>query len=284
MQAVQRLIEVLEVKAIAKGQFLGQPGPGSYRIYGGVTITQALDAARQCCPPEFWVQSLHGQFLRPGDHQHPIEIQVEALKDGRHFKLHNVYCRQQGKIIFFATVTFHLPESSYQHSLVPPELRLPGVDKARFYPHRQQSWNRQQMAGRSAAFEVRIEQALQFELWQEPDNQTWFRTVDCPDISCWQHILLLAYASDWNMPSVAMRPHRVEEGYMPSLASLDHAIWFYRPPQLHDWVAYVQESPAAWRGRGHTRGLFYDQCGELLAAVSQESYLVSHKKPPLNAD
>ncbi len=280
MRALQVLIDVLQVVAVAEGRFVGEAGPGSQRIYGGLTITQALDAARQCCPAEFSIQSLHGQFLRPGDHQHPIEIQVEALKDGRRFKLYNVCCRQQGKSIFFATVTFHLPENSYQHTLSPPELLLPGVEKARLYPHRQQSWSLQESAGRSAAFEVRIEQPLQFDQCQGPENQTWFRLADAAGISNWQQILLLAYASDWNMPSVAMRPHSVARGYMPSLASLDHAIWFYRPPQLQDWVACVQESPAALHGRGHTRGLFYDQRGELLAAVSQESYLVAREKLP----
>ncbi len=277
MQALRQLIDVLQVEAVGECRFLGQPGPGSDRIFGGLTITQALDATRQCCPPELSVQSLHGQFLRPGDHQHPIEIEVGTLKDGRRFKLYNVSCRQQGKDIFFATVTFHLREDSYQHSLAPPELKLPGADKAQFFPHRQQCWSGQEAEGRPAAFEVRIEQALQFDREQAPENQTWFRAVDASGVSDWQQLLLLAYASDWNMPSVAMRPHTVAKGYAPGLASLDHAIWFYRPPRLQEWVVYVQESPAALHGRGHTRGLFYDQRGNLLAAASQESYLVERK-------
>ncbi len=278
MQALQKLIEVLQVEAVGEGLFVGQPGPGRHRIYGGLTICQALDAARRCCPAGFSLQSMHGQFLRPGDHQHVIDIAVEMLKDGRRFKLYNVYCRQQGKIIFFATVTFHQPEDAYQHSLAPPPLRLPGPDTAQFFPHRQKSWGGQESEGRSAAFEVRIEEPLQFDRHQAPENQTWFRAVDAAGISGWQQVLLLAYASDWNMPSVAMRPHAVAEGYLPNLASLDHVIWFYCPPVLQHWIAYVQESPAAWGGRGHARGLFYDQQGELLAAVSQESYLVPRKK------
>jgi acyl-CoA thioesterase-2 len=96
-------------------------------------------------------------------------------------------------------------------------------------------------------------------------------------MSDWQQTLLLAYASDWNMPSIAMRPHRVEKDTIPSLASLDHAIWFYRQPSFSDWITYTQQSPAALNGRAHSRGLFYDQQGELLAAVCQESYLVPHK-------
>jgi acyl-CoA thioesterase-2 len=283
MHALQQLIDLLQVTPSGERQFTGEPGPGEHRIYGGLTITQALDAARQCCPAEYAVQSLHGQFLRPGDHEHKIEISVEELKDGRRFKLYNVYCRQQGNTIFFATVTFHLPETAYEHAMTPPELDLPATDTARFYPHRQHSWSREEMEGHTASLEVRIAEGLEFRKEQLPQSKTWFKLASAPAVSDWQQTLLLAYASDWNMPSIAMRPHTVEKGYMPSLASLDHAIWFYRQPQFEDWIAYVQESPAALNGRGHTRGLFYDQQGELLGAVSQESYLVPKKMPPPKA-
>ncbi len=280
MHALEKLVSLLQVESVGEGRFVGEPGPGEFRIYGGLTITQALDATRKCCPAEYAIQSLHGQFLRPGDHKHKIDIAVEELKDGRRFKLYNVYCRQQGKIIFFATVTFHLPEPAYQHAMAPPDLVLPAGDKARFYPYRQKSWSREELAGHTAALEVRIEEGLEFDRRQPPDSMTWFRLAGSQAIDDWQQTLLLAYASDWNMPSIAMRPHIIEKGYMPSLASLDHTIWFYRQPRLQDWVTYVQESPAALNGRGHSRGLFYDQQGELLAGVCQESYLVPQKLPP----
>jgi acyl-CoA thioesterase-2 len=278
MHGLKLLIDLLQVKSTGRHQFVGEPGPGKHRVYGGLTVTLAMDAAKQCCPAGYAVQSLHGQFLRPGNHQQRIAIQVEELKDGRRFKLYNVYCRQQGKTIFFATVTFHLPESAYQHTMASPALELPPADKARFYPHRQQSWSREEMAGRAAALEVRIDEQLDFGKNQQPESMTWFRSHDTLAMSDWQQTLLLAYASDWNMPSIAMRPHTVDKDTIPSLASLDHAIWFYHQPCLSDWVTYVQQSPVTLNGRGHSRGLFYGQRGELLAAVSQESYLVPHTK------
>lgn len=279
MQTTRQLLDLLQVKPMGERQFVGQPGPGEHRIYGGLTITQALDAARRCCPAEYAVQSLHGQFLRPGDHEHKIEITVEVLKEGRRFKLYNVYCRQQGNTIFFATITFHLPEEAYEHAMVPPERVLPAEDRARFYPHRQHSWSREEVQEHGAALEVRIYDPLSFREEQAPRGQTWFRLAEQSALDDWEQVLLLAYASDWNMPSIAMRPHTVEEGLMPVLASLDHAIWFYRQPRFEDWITYVQESPAALSGRGHSRGLFYDPRGELLAAVTQESYLVPKPLP-----
>jgi acyl-CoA thioesterase-2 len=135
------------------------------------------------------------------------------------------------------------------------------------------------MAQRTAALEVRIEEAPDNSRQQEPENMTWFRLAAAATMTDWQQTLLLAYASDWNMPSVAMRAHTVAKGYRSSLASLDHGMWFYRQPQLRNWITYVQESPVAINGRGHSRGLFYDQQGEVLAAVCQESYLVAQKIP-----
>lgn len=278
MTALQDLVELLQVKVLGEGHFVGDSGPGSPRIYGGLTVTQALDAARHSCPAEFAIQSIHGQFLRPGDHDHPIDIEVKDLKDGRRFKLYNVYCRQQGKTIFFATVTFHKPEPGCEHSMEPPELTLPEADTAHFYPHRQQRYKGDDPA-QGAALEVRIAEMLHFEREQEPENVVWFRAASELPMTDWQQILLLAYASDWNLPSAAMRPHTLEKGYWPNLASLDHAIWFYRQPRFDDWVSYVQQSPAALNGRGHTRALFYSPTGELLACVNQESYLVAEKLP-----
>lgn len=278
MSALQDLVNVLQVTRESDKCFIGNSGPGDFRIYGGLTVTQALDAARQCCPPEYAAQSLHGQFLRPGDHDHSIEITVEELKDGRRFKLYNVYCRQQGNTIFFATVTFHLPEPAFEHTKQAPELELPSEDKARFFPHRQQEYSREQFAENSAALEVRIEQKLDLFSIQEPEQTTWFKTADSFTISDWQQTLLLAYASDWNMPSTAMRPHTIPEDHYPNIASLDHSIWFYRQADLHHWAAYVQESPASLNSRGHSRGLFYNLQGELLACVNQESFLTTAPK------
>ena len=280
MSALQQLITTLQVSPIGDGRFIGKAGAGAggLRIYGGLTVTQALDAVRQCCPQEYVVQSIHGQFLRPGDHQYDIDINVEELKDGRRFKIYNVYCRQQGKNIFFATITFHLPEPGYEHTLAAPPLKLPAEDKARFYPHRYQSYSRDELAAQPVSLEVRIDDIMDLHRQQQPEQITWFKTADSSNLTDWQQTLLLAYTSDWNMPAVAVRPHTLAEGHCPNIASLDHSIWFYHQANLHHWAAYVQESPAALNSRGHSRGLFYSQQGDLLACVNQESFLATMAK------
>ncbi len=279
MSKLQHLIDIMQVKADGDRRFIADPGHGGFRIYGGLIVAQAMDAARQCCPDNFAIQSLHGQFMRPGDYEHKIEIEVQDLKDGRQFKIYNVYCRQQGKVIFFATVTFHLPRESFEHTLPLPCLKLPSEYKAMFYHQRDEMFTFEQLGGATTAFEVRMEDKNNFHSAQSPETTGWYKTADSLAMTHWQHTLMLAYLSDWNMPSVAMRPHGVKEGYQPVLASLDHALWFYGQANVHDWMVYVQDTPAALNSRGHTRGLLYSQGGALLACVSQESFLSSRERP-----
>jgi acyl-CoA thioesterase-2 len=279
MTALHELIKRLQVTPVKDKHFLGAPSSSDSHVYGGLILTQAIDAARQCCPADFAVQSLHGQFLRPGIAQQSIEIRVEALKKGRRFMVYNVYCEQQAKIIFFATITFYIPEDSFEHTLQAPELILPDKDKAQFYIDRSTALP-DDKASSTAALEVRIEDINRFDEEQAPEQITWFKAhnSETAALTDWQQTLLLAYCSDWNMPIVAARPHTLNDQQKPKIASLDHSIWFYRQPQLQQWTAFVKDSPAAHGGRGHTRGLIYSQQGELLACVNQESFLMAEAK------
>ena len=59
-------------------------------------------------------------------------------------------------------------------------------------------------------------------------------------------------------------------------ASLDHAMWFHRPPQagaLDRWLLYVQEPAAAGRGRGLATGRFFTPDHTHLATVVQEGMI-----------
>ena len=95
--------------------------------------------------------------------------------------------------------------------------------------------------------------------------------------------VIMAYASDMNMLSTAMRPHRVE-WQTPGLqsASLDHAMWFHKPSNFNEWHLYHQDSPSASGGRGFVRGSIYDAKGDLVASVTQEG-LIRLRKPEAKA-
>ncbi len=56
-------------------------------------------------------------------------------------------------------------------------------------------------------------------------------------------------------------------------ASLDHAMWFYRPFRADEWLLFAMESPVAAHARGLNRGLFFRRDGTLVAAVVQEGLM-----------
>jgi len=108
----------------------------------------------------------------------------------------------------------------------------------------------------------------------EPHQAFWFRAVDrVPDDPA-LHRCLLAYASDFTLLAVALRPH-ARTWYQPGMvvASLDHALWFHRPARVDDWLLYVHDSPSAQSARGLARGLVFDRGGRLVASVAQEGLM-----------
>ena len=85
------------------------------------------------------------------------------------------------------------------------------------------------------------------------------------------HAALLAYASDFFLMDMVFRAHPDELG--PGRAngfSVDHAIWFHRPPHFEDWHLHTQEALAVVGDRGLARGAIHDQSGRLVATVMQE--------------
>ena len=92
---------------------------------------------------------------------------------------------------------------------------------------------------------------------------------------------ILAYASDWGLLGASLLPHG-RSFFQPGVqaASLDHAIWFHRPFEAHEWLLYTMESPSAFGARGFTRGSLHTQDGKLVASVVQEGLirLVEPKK------
>jgi len=92
------------------------------------------------------------------------------------------------------------------------------------------------------------------------------------------HRCLLAYASDMNLVSTAILPHRdtITLGKI-QVASLDHAVWFHHDPDVNDWLIYMKETPQGGAGRGFTRGAFYTRDGKLVASAMQEGLIRVHR-------
>jgi acyl-CoA thioesterase-2 len=92
------------------------------------------------------------------------------------------------------------------------------------------------------------------------------------------HASLLVFASDHGLMSTARYAHGIGRG-APSSASLDHAVWFHRPPRFDGWVLFTSESPVAHAARALIIGRMHGRDGTHLATVVQEG-LIRQERPP----
>ncbi|MCH8009957.1 MAG: thioesterase family protein, partial [Chloroflexi bacterium] len=60
---------------------------------------------------------------------------------------------------------------------------------------------------------------------------------------------------------------------MGASASLDHSIWFHRPPRFDDWLLFTSESPVAHAARALILGQVYRRDGVQVATVVQEALI-----------
>jgi acyl-CoA thioesterase II len=57
------------------------------------------------------------------------------------------------------------------------------------------------------------------------------------------------------------------------VASLDHAMWFHRPPRADEWILVDAVSPFAGGARGLTRAELFSRDRRLIASVAQEGLM-----------
>jgi acyl-CoA thioesterase-2 len=275
------LLTLLGLEKIEENLFRGQSQDlGWGAIFGGQVLGQALSAASQTVPLERSVHSLHAYFLRQGDARIPVLYQVDRLRDGSSFTTRRVVAIQKGQPIFSLAASFQAPEPGFDHQVYPPETvgpegLLSEQELAEKIADRLPE-PLKEIALANRPIEIRPVQPVNHlsPRPMPPRRQLWYRCSrplpDDPAI----HRYLLAYASDFNFLVTAMLPHGVS-WLTPGMqvASLDHAMWFYRPFRFDDWLLYDVESPSASSARGMVRGRFYTKEGVLVASVAQEGLM-----------
>jgi acyl-CoA thioesterase-2 len=123
---------------------------------------------------------------------------------------------------------------------------------------------------------------LSIEGERVPHQAVWLRPFDAlrpvPGLSDEQRDLAaLAYVCDYTILEPVLRVLGLPWA-KPGLvtASLDHAMWFHRPPAVagpamdDGWLLYAQEAVAADAGRGVGAGKFFTRDHRHLATVVQE--------------
>ena len=279
--AMDVLLETLDLERLEVRLFRGKsPQVGWQRVFGGQVIGQALVAATRTVDEGRFVHSLHAYFVRPGDPAVPILYDVENIRDGGSFATRRVVAIQHGKPIYFMTASFQDDEDGFVHQTpmpdVPPPEKLLGEAelKEQFMAaapsHIRAYWERPR------PFELRPVSLAHYLSSEklEPHQNVWVRTTGPVPADRHLQAAVLAYLSDMTLLDTSLFAHGTSVlDRSLQVASLDHAMWFHRPPVLDDWLLYSQDSPCAFGARGMTRGAIFTRSGTLIASVAQEGLI-----------
>jgi acyl-CoA thioesterase II len=233
-------------------------------LYGGQIVAQGLRAGAATVEERFHVHSLHAYFIRPGDADEPIRFEVTRSRDGRSFCTRHVVASQAAGVILTMSLSFQVDEAGHdvqtaQMPKVPPPEEVSGY-----------SW--------SPVFLRRFAQLRNVE---EGRGVAWLKMRDPVGEDRTLQACALAYLSD-DLPTdavVAVHPDRPrpEEGDAFELgwmsASLDHAIWFHRPPIADEWHIHDFTAHGYLSSRGLGIGHILSRDGIHIATVAQEVLL-----------
>jgi acyl-CoA thioesterase-2 len=276
------LLQLLKLEKIEENLFRGQSQDlGFGAVFGGQVLGQALSAASRTVPDQRRAHSLHAYFMRPGDASRPIVYQVDCIRDGTSFTTRRVVAIQKGRAVFSMSASFQVAESGFDHQdamppdLPPPEALVSEHEIVQKLADRFPPGIRKRILCRRP-IEIRPVNPMDaFELKSLPPRRcVWFRASGTLPENATIHRYLLAYASDFGLVGTSLYPHG--RSYWQStmqVASLDHAMWFYRDFRMDDWLLYAMESPSAAGARGLSFGRIFTRDGTLVAVVAQEGLI-----------
>jgi acyl-CoA thioesterase II len=275
---LSRLLRRLDVERLDRDLFLGDPGRGRGRLFGGMVAAQSLVAAARTVE-QGEVHSLHSYFIRPGQHGLPIQFVVHRIRDGRTFTTRRVVAHQAGEGIFSLEASFATPETGISHQAPRPD--APGPDGLGEWDLVRPDTTADHIRRvEASAIEIRAcdPNGVYEPAGQPPERRVWTRPRGPLPEDPVLHAAMLTYASDRGMMSTIARMHGIRPTAARS-ASLDHTIWFHRPPRWDGWVYYSTTSPAAHNARALMFGTMYAEDGAHLATIAHEGLVRSGEAP-----
>ena len=280
-----RLLNLLQLEQVDDNLFRAENEPeNGQRIFGGQVIAQALIASSRTLDG-YRMHSCHAYFLRPGDNNKPVLLDVERVRDGRSFAMRRVVAIQNGQAIFNMDISFHIDEPGFQHSEpmpnvpTPQELR-PDDEVAKALDGSDADPRLSPMAKLERPFEMRsVFQGGSVE-WAENRSWSpvWIRYRGELDLSSDEtpilNAALLAYASDMGLVSTGFLPHQsITNRSKLQMASLDHSLWIYRDIPITKWLLFHKRTTTAANSRALVHADFFSEEGVLIATTTQEGLL-----------
>ncbi|MCF6765431.1 thioesterase family protein [Thiotrichales bacterium 19S3-7] len=280
---VEIVLNLLEVKAQGADYLGNVKSVGSGRLYGGMVMAQALNAAKSSIEDaSFKLHSYHCYFIRPGLEKEPVLYKVINRRDGNFFSNRSIEAYQNNRLIFSLSASFHKDEDMPEHMTA---IQIPSRDK---------SLERWQAIGlrfaeripkeahtffhRKWPFEIYpIDGEKLFSLENEPAKLGfWLKLVDKVTLNEQQHKLLFSYISDLMLLQIAGLPTDFKLWQRKAMySSLDQCIWFHRQLDVTKWLYFDVESPSYHDARGFVIGKLYSESGNFLATVTQEGLIRS---------
>jgi acyl-CoA thioesterase-2 len=280
-QVLDDLLSLLDLETIEEGLYRGDSQDLGFKaVFGGQVMGQALSAAKETIVEERLVHSLHSYFLRPGDAAKPIVYDVENIRDGKSFSTRRVKAIQNGKPIFYMTVSFHNEEPGVTHQASMPNVPGPENLRSSLEFYRENANLIPEKIRDKVLCDKPIEmRPVNFQSPFKPEvtlanRYVWFKANGEMPNDPRIHKYLLAYASDFEFLPTALQPHGLSF-MQPNMqvATIDHAMWFHREFRMDEWILYAIDSPSASGGRGLVRGQFFNQDGVLIASTMQEGLI-----------
>jgi acyl-CoA thioesterase-2 len=278
-QTLTDILSLLRLAPAGPDEFFGPQSDDrrNSRVFGGQVAAQALMAAGLTAPDRL-PHSMHLYFLRAGDPHAPLRYTVTRLRDGGTFSARAVAVTQgDDRVILEALASFTEPIDGidYQHEMPAapaPEGLAPMEIALSEYAHIHNGFWVQPRPVSMRYVGAPPLLAADLPVPLEPATQLWLRVDGDAPTDPLTTYCLLAYISDWSILDPVLYATRRPPIAM-SIASVDHAMWFHRPPDFSDWLLYDQWSPSGIGARGLSNGAMYNRTGELVCTVVQEGYL-----------
>lgn len=260
---VEELLAFLDLEQIDRDIYRGHPGiwPADRQsLYGGQVAAQALRAAAHTVADDRRPHSLHGYFLRRGDHTKPVVFMVDRDRDGRSLSARRVAAMQGGDVIWEMACSFAVAEDGAEFVQPAPGLRPPEES-----PPLDWVW--------CPILDVHVPPAAGAERPVAGSiDRAWIRVnVPLPDDPI-VHACMHAFASD----VTAAFGDLAMPGVPPGGPSIDHAVWFHHRSRADEWVVYDCKPAKVGSHRGLYTGTAHDLDGNLVAMIAQEMLL----RPP----
>ena len=263
MRSEHRLDDLFQVEeGGADDRFRAEP-PGDGFLFGGLTMALLLGAAARTVGPGLQPKSFHALFLRPGQWGPTLDLEVGRISDSAAFATRHIAAEQAGKTLVSGLATFHAPEpgDDWQEPMpvVPPPESLdarPGTFGSGADP-----------------IELRpVEPSAPG--FGESIHPFWARVrhpLGDDALLGWSAVL---FTSDYMVISTPFA-RGTNAGAQLVTRTLEHSVWFHRPPLDDDWLLYAADATTVVGGRYLARGTVHDRAGRLLASFTQQGMIRS---------